>query len=282
MRGECYFCHLKTVQKLIEKYKPDKEKEENLIYDFHDLLSKNWNTYNPELATKLHRIAKENLKYQDLYAREKKITNETLMKNYDTWLDMVQKSADPFRTAARMAVIGNIIDYGAHSINGDLNNQIFSLLNKVLKIDQTGLLKKALKEASSVLYLGDNAGEIVFDRLFIETMQHPNITFATRGAPVINDVTLSDAKQIGIDKLCNVISNGYDAPSTITEFCSEEFLELYTKSDLIISKGQGNFEGLMDKKHPNTFFMLIAKCNPMAELLNVNKDDMVITKLEMN
>ena len=282
MRAECYFCHLKTVQKLIEKYKPDKETEENLIYDFHNQLSGNWDIKNPELATKLHRIAKNNLKNHDLYALEKKITNDTIMNNYNNWLNVIQQSADPFRTAARLAVVGNIIDYGAHSLNGDLNNQIFSLLSRDLKIDHTDLLKKSLENASSVLYLGDNAGEIVFDRLFIETMQHNNITFVTRGMPVINDVVLNDARQIGLDKICKVISNGYDAPSTLTEFCSEEFLEVYLNSDLIISKGQGNFEGLMNKNHQNIFFMLIAKCNPMAELLKVNKNDMVIIKPEKN
>jgi hypothetical protein len=128
------------------------------------------------------------------------------------------------------------------------------------------------------LYLGDNCGEIVFDKLFIETMDHPNVTFAVRGNPVINDATLEDAAQVGLDNVCRVISNGFDAPSTLLEFCSDEFAEAYNNADLVISKGQGNFEGLMESRHPNEFFLLIAKCWPIANLLGVGKNDMVVLK----
>jgi hypothetical protein len=143
----------------------------------------------------------------------------------------------------------------------------------------TAELKNEISKAKSVLYLGDNCGEIVFDKLFIETMKHQNITFVVRGAPVINDVTLEDANQVGMDNICRVISNGFDAPSTLIELCSDEFAAEYNNADLIISKGQGNFEGLMESTHPNIFFLLIAKCDPIAKLLGVNKNDMVVSKL---
>jgi damage-control phosphatase, subfamily I len=108
-------------------------------------------------------------------------------------------------------------------------------------------LKEALSTAKTVLYLGDNAGEIVLDKLFIETLMHPNLYLAVRGAPVINDATLDDAQYVGIDTVADVISNGYDAPSTIVDGCSPQFQELFNKADVIISKGQGNLEGLLDK-----------------------------------
>ena len=141
-------------------------------------------------------------------------------------------------------------------------------------------LEKEIQKADSILYLGDNAGEIFFDRLFIETMNHPNVCFAVRGMPVINDVTLDDAAQVGMYQVCRVISNGFDAPSTLLEFCSTEFREVYANADLIISKGQGNFEGLMHENHPNTFFMLIAKCNTMANLLKVQKNGLLVTQFK--
>ncbi len=140
-------------------------------------------------------------------------------------------------------------------------------------------LRDKINGSEKILYLGDNAGEIVFDKLFIETMQHPDVTFVVRGKPVINDVTFEDVRQTRIDNVCKVISNGYDAPSTLLEFCSEEFLDKFNTADLVISKGQGNFEGLMYTTHPNVFFLLMAKCEPMAELLGVNKGEMIITKL---
>ncbi|MBN2165445.1 MAG: DUF89 family protein [Marinilabiliaceae bacterium] len=279
MRSECYFCHIKTIQTLIEKYKPDCETAEELIFTVNDLLRENKEMSNPLLATDIHRIAKEKINNADLYAEEKKIANNLLISNYTYWKKKITDSDNPFKMAAKLAVVGNIIDYGAHSVSNNIIDQIEGLCLKQLKINQTDELQIAIKKAKSILYIGDNAGEIFFDRLFIEALQHPNITFVTRGKPVINDITIDDAKQVGIDKLCNVISNGFDAPSTILEFCSDEFMYEYCNADLIISKGQGNFEGLMDEKHPNTFFMLIAKCNPIANLLRVNKGDMVITKL---
>jgi uncharacterized protein with ATP-grasp and redox domains len=158
--------------------------------------------------------------------------------------------------------------------------QITNLFTKDFAIDQSEEFVYRLGESKKILYLGDNAGEIVFDKLFIETIQNPNITYVVRGKPVINDVTIDDARQTGIDEVCKVITNGYDAPSTLLEYCSEEFIQEFKKADLIISKGQGNFEGLMHIEHPNMFFLLMAKCKPMAELLGVNEGGMIIKKLE--
>lgn len=278
MRPECYFCHIRTIQKLTDKFNPDDETADLLIKTFHDLLHQNWDLSNPELATKVHRIAKSILKNHDLYASEKKETNKFLISDYHHWRNFIVESKDSFATAAKLAVVGNIIDYGAHSLEGNLKEQIHTFFKKSLKINHSEILRKELEKASSVLYLGDNAGEIFFDRLFIETLNHPNLTFVTRGAAVINDITIEDAKQMNIHKYAKVISNGYDAPSTLLNYCSEEFLKAYNKSDLIISKGQGNFEGLMNEKHENTYFMLIAKCKEIAKMLDVEKGNLVIKK----
>ena len=119
------------------------------------------------------------------------------------------------------------------------------LLNSEFAIDHSKQLKKAIEKAETVLYLGDNAGEIVFDKLFIETIKHPNLTYVVRGGPVINDATMEDAEYIGMKDIANVISSGYDAPSTILNKSSKEFQKYFQKADLIISKGQGNLEGLL-------------------------------------
>lgn len=278
MRADCYFCHIKTVQNLVNKFKPTNSTAEEFIFSVHKILNENRELANPMLATLIHRAAKEKLQVKDLYAEEKHLANKILLDNYQYWRDYIDSSNDPFHTAVRLAVIGNIIDYGAHSVKDDLYGQIKSLLRIELKIDKTPEFKEAVQSAGSILYLGDNAGEIFFDRLLIETLGHSNITFVTRGYPVINDVTEEDARLVGIDKLAKIISNGYDAPSTLIDNCSQEFKDAYEQADLIISKGQGNFEGLMNEGHPNTFFLLIAKCNAIAELLGVHKNDMVTTK----
>ncbi len=279
MKQECFFCHTKTVEKLIRKFNPSPEVAEDFLRSINRLFGEEWETTNPYLATKIHRLAKEKLSVNDLYREEKESANRMLLDHYDLWKKLVSESPNPFQTAAKLAVIGNVIDYGAHSLDeDDIITQIKSLTSGELAVDETAELFKRIQEAQSVLYIGDNAGEIVFDKLFIETIDHPNITFAVRGYPVINDITVDDAKQTGIDKLCKIIDNGYDAPSTLLEHCSPEFMEAYNSADVIIAKGQGNFEGLMDEQKDNLFFMLMAKCDPIAGMLGVKKGDMLVRK----
>jgi len=152
------------------------------------------------------------------------------------------------------------------------------VLKSDFSINHSYELKEALSNAKTVLYLGDNSGEIVLDKLFIETIMHPNLHFAVRGAPVINDVTIDDARYVGIYKVADVISNGYDAPSTIIDKCSEEFQKHFNDADVIISKGQGNLEGLLHKTHKTVFFLLMVKCDVIAEALGVKKGDFVVMK----
>jgi len=281
MRHECYFCHIKTIEKLIEKFKPDERVAEQFIFSVHARISAGREAANPLLATEIHRIARRYLVHGNLYAEEKQIANTTLLAKFSHWKALVKNSPDPFHTAARLAVAGNIIDYGAHSVGQDISGQIETLAGKDLAIDMTEKLKNEIDKAETVLYLGDNCGEIVFDRLFIEEIGHPNVIFAARGAPVINDATLEDARQVGMDKTCRLVSNGADAPSTILDLCSDEFREIFHTADLVISKGQGNFEGLMNSRHPNIFFLLIAKCRPIAGMLGVKINDMVVSKAYM-
>lgn len=278
MKKECYSCHIKTVEKLIQKFQPQKEVADNFLNEVSSLLKDDNTGTNPYLTRNIHAIARKYLKQEDLYQEEKTIANNVLLSNYHLWKELVVKSDVPFYTAAKLAVIGNIIDYGAHSVNGNIPELINELMKKELAIDQTIELCLQIKEANSILYLGDNAGEIVFDKLFLDIIWHPNVTYVVRGKPVINDVTLDDARQCNIHDKYHIISNGSDAPSTLMELCSSEFQDAFNKADLIISKGQGNFEGLMNSNNPKIFFLLIAKCNPMADLLNVKKGDMLVTQ----
>ena len=143
-------------------------------------------------------------------------------------------------------------------------------------IDHSAILFKELEKASSVLYLGDNAGEIVLDKLFIETIKHPNLYFAVRGSNIINDVTIEDAKKAGMTKNAKVVANGYDAPSTLLNRCSLEFREVFNKADIIISKGQGNLEGLTDVTNKKILFLLMVKCNVIAEMIGIHEKNTVV------
>jgi damage-control phosphatase, subfamily I len=276
MLQDCFDCHIKTVDKLIGKFKPENEKGEKLYRELHHLLTANPPLDNLHLSRQLHQMAKKLLNSSDLYAEEKLQANNLLLEQYGYWKDLVAASEDPFQTAALLSVVGNVIDYGAHSVSEDIGMQVKECFEKGLSVDQSGLLRQKIKKSKHILYLGDNAGEIVFDKLFIETIGHPNITFAVRGKPIINDATYDDAVLCGMDRLCKVVPNGADAPSTLLELCTEEFRQVFNGADLIISKGQGNFEGLMHTDDERIFFLLMAKCLPIAELLRVKKGDMVI------
>jgi hypothetical protein len=138
--------------------------------------------------------------------------------------------------------------------------------------------KNSIKNSSRILYLGDNAGEIVFDRVLIEELHQIKdleVNFVVREKPIINDATLDDAIVTGMDKVARIISSGSDAPATILSQCSPQLLELYYSADVIIAKGQGNYESLSEEKG-NIFFLLKAKCPVVAGLLEVNVGDAIL------
>jgi hypothetical protein len=213
----------------------------------------------------------------DPYFNEKQQSNIQALELYKYWVKEVNNSNNPFDISLRLAIAGNIIDF-ATGEKFDINQTIQRVLKANFAIDHSEYLKEEIKKAKKILYLGDNAGEIVFDKLFIETLNHPNITYVVRGNPVLNDATMEDAISTGIINVVKkVISNGYGAPSTLVDKCSKEFQEHYYDADLIISKGQGNLEGLINNNYGrNIVFLLIVKCNVIADLLKVNKGDFVV------
>ncbi len=272
----CYDCHLSTINKLIKKFDLSHEDAQELIKESKTILRGFKDYSNPYIATYIHRLASEKIQCNSLYREEKLHANKILLSDYEYWKSFVLNSKEPLSTAIKLTVAGNIIDYGAQTQPADITQKIKELIELPLAIDHTKELLVKIKKAESVLYLGDNAGEIVFDKLLIELLQHPNLVYAVRGKPVINDVTYEDAGFVAIDQVCNIISNGFDAPSTLLDYCSDEFLEKFKNADLIISKGQGNFEGLMDVNNKSISFLLMAKCDPIAQILGVDKGSLIV------
>lgn len=231
--------------------------------------------YSPEFSRELHHILESYTHNPDPYKEEKRANNDQALNLIPESEKLVNQAHDPFRTALRIAIAGNIIDFAAND-NFNITATIDKALNSEFAVDHSRQLKEALERAKSVLYLGDNAGEIVFDKLFIETIKHPNLTFVVRGGPVINDATMEDAEYVGMNNIARVISNEYDAPSTIIHKSGKLFQQYFSDADLIISKGQGNLEGLLPLNDKRIYFLLMVKCNVIAELLKVNKDDLVV------
>lgn len=220
----------------------------------------------PEIAQQVYRVVHEITGDNDPYRYAKKRANDLAMSFYPRMKDMVEYSYDPLQTACKLAVTGNNIDLGAQAEYGDMNTIIEESLSCALNLDDYKQFKQSITDASFILYLGDNAGEVVFDRILIEQIQTINsnkMVYVVREKPIINDATISDAVRVGLDKVAKVISSGSDAPATILSQCSPELKHIYDAADVIIAKGQGNYESLCNSPE-NIFFFFIVKCPVIA------------------
>ncbi|TKJ29624.1 MAG: hypothetical protein CEE40_07745 [Chloroflexi bacterium B3_Chlor] len=221
--------------------------------------------------------AQEVLNCHDPFAAKKHHYNELALSMYPDLKALVQGSATPLQTAVKVAAAGNIIDLGIMDKGDvDLNAILDEVLTQGLAVDETELLEEKLGTASQVLYLVDNAGEIVFDRVLIEELQTRGLTVvvAVKGAAILNDATMEDALAVGMDRMCRVLSNGSSMIGTDLKTCSSEFLQEFRSADLITSKGQANFETLNETSAP-IFFVLKAKCPEVGRELGGAMGDVV-------
>jgi len=224
----------------------------------------------PAMGQKIHRLIRELTGNDDPYREVKERFNRYALDLVPDLQEKINNSPNPLNTAVRLAIAGNIIDFGPKSEIDDAQvaEAIEHSLTAPMDDNEFTLFQKEVDRASRILYLGDNAGEIVFDRLLIERLPYEKITFAVKSRPVINDATREDAKVSGLVDMVKVIENGSDAPGTILGQASEEFLEHFNKADMIIAKGQGNYETLSEENQ-NIFFLLKAKCPVIARHLNI-------------
>jgi len=220
----------------------------------------------PEIAQEVYRIVYEIAGNEDPYLAVKKSANQSAMSLYARMKDMVDYSDDTLETACKLAIAGNAIDLGARAEFGSVYSIIEDSVGYQLDQEHYRRFKESIGQSNLILYIADNAGEIVFDRILIEQLlqiKKLKIVFAVREKPIINDATLDDAIKVGLNKLATIISNGSGAPATILSQCSPEMLSYYRAADLIIAKGQGNYESLSDRSE-NIFFLLKVKCPVIA------------------
>lgn len=274
----CYFCFARLFENLIEKTNLTPEEKQCFASQMFGLFHSEKDGFSvPYLSREVHLLFKKYSDNNDPYKWVKRQSNDMVLSRYDDLKKTVTTSADPFVTALKLAIAGNIIDYGIPQ-HFDLDETIGKVLASDFAIDHSKDLKQSLSEAKSVLYIGDNAGEIVFDKLFIETIHHPDLWYAVRGAPIINDVTLEDANYVQMNEVAHVIENGYDAPSTMLSHCSKEFKDLFSRADIVISKGQGNLESLLHESSKKIYFLLMVKCDVIADILGVKKGQFVVAR----
>ncbi len=275
LRLDCIPCILRQVLRASRHSSLMMELQEKILREnMRLLLKENWNVTPPELAHKAHAIVR---KYAggDPYKEVKKKSNDEALSLYEELKNIVENSRDPLRTAVRIAIAGNIIDFGALE-KFDVRRTVEDVLQKNFAHDDYELFVNKLEHASTILYFADNAGEIVFDKLLIETLRKMGeykITLVVKGGPIINDATMEDVKYVGLHQLVDDIrflSNG----EVGYERNSPEVREWIENHDVVISKGQGNYEGLSEFR--GIFYMLIVKCPVVAEDINAKVGDIVL------
>ena len=230
----------------------------------------------PAMGQRLHRLIRELTGNDDPYAQVKQRFNALALRAYPRLRRLVEEADDPFATAARLAIAGNVIDSAIHNEldHAGVEEAVRHALSAPLTGDPAAF-QEAVASSRDILYLTDNAGEIVFDRLLIERMPLEKVTVAVRGRPVLNDATVEDAEVAGLTALVEVIDNGSDAPGTILDDCNALFREHFDRADLVIAKGQGNFETLSDVGR-GVFFVLKAKCPVIARDLGCEVGSLVL------
>lgn len=254
----------------------DEEKIREILVAFgRDLSRFHAEAIPPEIGREAYRLISEKTGIQDPYDGIKKECTQKALSLYPQLKERVAASPDRLLTAVKVAIAGNVIDFGAHA-HFDLDKDLDVLLSQELAVDHFQEFWRVLKRAQKILYLADNAGETVFDRVLIEEMKKP-VVYAVREKPIINDALTQDALDAGIDKTAEIMSSGTDAPGTILSLCEEHFLATLRSADLIISKGQGNYEALSEESLP-VFFLLKAKCSVIAKDIGVKEGGLILMK----
>jgi uncharacterized protein with ATP-grasp and redox domains len=228
-------------------------------------------------TTVIHRMLRDETGV-DPYLSVKEAYNRIALEKLPLLRSMAAAPADRLEGGVRAAIAGNVIDFGIYETI-DLDRSLDDSFRLPLSPVDFRAFSRAVQNARRILYLCDNAGEIVFDRVLLELLRDrgKDVTAAVKGSPVINDATLDDARAAGLHECAKVIDNGNDGIGTLLEACSEGFMNEYRAADLIISKGQANYETLVRERDERIYFLFKVKCPVVASFLKRENGDIVIT-----
>lgn len=279
---DCYTCFVKQMVSTVGLFwknedEADAVMREVLLATSAGLSNSHKDMSAIETAGLIQKIIRDMLGSDDPYKKIKWMSNDLVMKWYPDLQRRVARSTSPFEIAVRMAIAGNIIDFG---LNGQLtSSEVEATLEKSMTAhidrEQVSQLQESVRSAENILYITDNAGEIVFDKLLIEQLPLDRVVVGVRGGMVLNDATREDAEQVGLTDMVRVVGSGAGIPGTVYERCSPEFQKLMRGADLIIAKGQGNFESLNESGFPVVFLFLV-KCPVVAKSFNLPERTLMI------
>jgi len=265
---DCFPCFLRQALEASRMATKDERTYRQVLDSVLSILSDiSLQTSPPEIALLVHRSVKAITGNPDPYKEAKRRQNDLALQYERSLSAQIADVSNPLKAALVLSATGNSIDLAPDYQPPDIYKRCLEIMGRGFARDDYDLFYEKLARSKSILFLGDNAGEIVWDKILIEELLDLfdlDIIYAVRGLPILNDVTMEDAEYVGMAQLVKVISNGSEAPGTLLNRCSEEFVSKFKKSDLILSKGQGNYESLSGENRP-IFFLLNVKCSVIAE-----------------
>jgi uncharacterized protein with ATP-grasp and redox domains len=276
---DCFPCFLRQALEASRISGADENEQKKVLNSIMStLLNVSQDITPPKIGWLIHSTIREITGKCDPYKKIKTFHNDQIMRIEADLVNLIHESYEPVVDALRLAGTGNLIDMGPERQWTDIRDIFKSFSRKNSAFFDHPSFERSLKNSGTLLYIGDNAGEIVLDKILIKVfIRETNVetTYAVRGKPIINDATKEDAQFVGMTDIVRVIDTGADFPGVVLESCSEEFLDYYHKADIILAKGQGNYESLSDESK-NIFFLLQAKCPVIADKIGCKVGDLVL------
>jgi uncharacterized protein with ATP-grasp and redox domains len=275
---QCVICLFRLASRAVRSATDDPQAHGQVIDQLADEMPRMpEGTISPQIGRRIQQIVRDVTGNGDPFRDSRRRSNELALGHLPELRRRVERAEDPLLEAIRLAVAGNIIDLAVGS-EFNLERAIDDCLSREFSIFDYESFRAAVGRSRRVLLIADNAGEIVFDRLLVEELLRRGlrVIVAVRGGPAINDALREDASRAGFDPQVEIIDTGSDLPSVVLSECGEEFLRHYRDADLVVAKGQGNYEGLRHESGPITF-LLMAKCRPVARWLGVEQGDLVLS-----
>ncbi len=269
MTAECIYCTFNQVDRSYMNFEKDETKRTVFLQEVcRQIGAAQDGITAPELLEKILPLIAEAAGKEDLYKEEKHIYNQAVLDMEEEIQQHINGAQDKLCRALQYAMTGNYIDFGMAA--GVSRQKLHELIDAACDIDLGSgydAFKEDLERAQSLVFLHDNCGEIVFDKMCIAEIKalYPDmkITSIVRGAPALNDVTMEDAKEVGLTDIVDVVGNGSAAPGTLLGRISDEAKQLIDTADVIISKGMGNYE-TMEGCGLNVYYLLLCKCERFA------------------
>lgn len=280
---ECGPCFLRQAREAMDLSTDDEMLKMEMMEDIFKFLSHNFKlgANSNKMGSEMHNLIKQKTGCIDPYRKEKIEGNEIALK-YLPDVKEILKNDDSLESYVKIAIIGNILDFGAFTLDDDIEGVIKNSLKKSLAVKDIEEFENSLKKHDKVLYLVDNTGEIVFDKLLLAKIKEydVDITIAVKSEPILNDACMKEALEVGLDEFGDIVEIGCGTVGYVDSEISDEFREIFDSHEFVISKGMGNYEGLteIDLSDKDIYFLLCAKCTTISKDIGVNLHDMLLFK----